>query len=401
MSALNSEIQYLSGVGPKRAALLRSELGVETFGDLLRIFPFRYIDRTSITPIRDARGDLAYVQIQGTVVSSTLIGPGGSTQMAKGGPVEIRAAKRLKEISGMDRVFFTNSGAESNEGALKAAMKYAWLKDKDENHNIVALENSFHGRTYGALAVTGNAHYREPFGQMVCDVRFGKMNDFESVKEKCDAKTAAIILEVVQGEGGLIPANKEFLESLRAFCTQRDILLIFDEVQCGMGRTGYMYAWQKFGVKPDIMTTAKALGCGVPVGAFLMTEHVAEHSLTAGDHGTTYGGNPFACAAINKVLDLYESTHLVEHVRDVAPYLEKTLDGLKDRFDCITERRGSGLMQGLVFDRPVRGIIDRAMENGLILINAGPNILRFVPPLIVTEKEIDEMAEILSAAIEA
>lgn len=313
----------------------------------------------------------------------------------------IRAAKRLKEISGMDRVFFTNSGAESNEGALKAAMKYAWLKDKDENHNIVALENSFHGRTYGALAVTGNAHYREPFGQMVCDVRFGKMNDFESVKEKCDAKTAAIILEVVQGEGGLIPANKEFLESLRAFCTERDILLILDEVQCGMGRTGYMYAWQKFGVKPDIMTTAKALGCGVPVGAFLMTEHVAEHSLTAGDHGTTYGGNPFACAAINKVLDLYESTHLVEHVRDVAPYLEKTLDGLKDRFDCITERRGSGLMQGLVFDRPVRGIIDRAMENGLILINAGPNILRFVPPLIVTEKEIDEMAEILSAAIEA
>ena len=294
----------------------------------------------------------------------------------------------------------TNSGAEAVEGALKAAMKHAFLKDGGKTHQVIAMENSFHGRTYGALSVTGNPHYREAFGQMPCDVQFARLNDLESVKALYNDKTCAVIVEPVQGEGGLKPSSEEFLRGLRAFCDEKDILLIFDEIQCGMGRTGSMFAWHRFGIRPDIMTCAKALGCGVPVGAFLMTEEIGQSSLVAGDHGTTYGGNPFACAAINAVLDQYEALDLVHHVTETAPYLTQTLDALASRFSCITERRGVGFMQGLVFDRPVGPIIADAMANGLILINAGANIIRFVPALVTEKQHIDEMAGILSAAIE-
>lgn len=312
----------------------------------------------------------------------------------------VNAAKKLKALSGMDRVFFTNSGAEAVEGALKAARKYAYLKDGKADHEIIAMNHSFHGRTFGALSVTGNPKYREAFGPMIGNIRFADLNDLESVKAQTTDKTCAIIMETVQGEGGMMPATEEFLKGVRQLCDERDILLILDEIQCGMGRTGYPYAWQRFGVKPDIMTTAKALGCGVPVGAFLMTEKVGAASLTAGDHGTTYGGNPFVCAAVEKVLDLFEENHIIEHVREVTPYLEQCLDGLKDRHSCILERRGAGLMQGLVFDRPVGDIINRALEEGLILINAGANIIRFVPPLIISRKHIDEMMDILEDCIE-
>ena len=312
----------------------------------------------------------------------------------------IRAAKKLKEVSGMDRVFFTNSGAEAVEGAIKAARKYAYLKDGTTDHEIIAMEHSFHGRTFGALSVTGTPKYREPFEPMIGNVRFARMNDLASVEELINDKTCAIILETVQGEGGLVPATEEFLKGVKALCEEKDILLILDEIQCGMGRTGHMFAWQRYGVKPDIMTTAKALGCGVPVGAFLMTEKVAANSLAAGDHGTTYGGNPLACAAVEKVLDLFEENHIIENVREVAPYLEKRLEELKEKYDCITERRGTGLMQGLVFDCPVRDVIERALENGLLLINAGADILRFVPPLIISKENVDEMIEILESCIE-
>ena len=311
----------------------------------------------------------------------------------------IEAARKLKKISGMDRVFFTNSGAEAVEGALKAARKYAYLKDGRTDHEIIAMNHSFHGRTFGALSVTGNPKYREAFEPMIGHVKFADLNDFGSVTEQVTDRTCAIILETVQGEGGLVPADGEFLRQVRALCDERDILLILDEIQCGMGRTGYMYAWQKFGVKPDIMTTAKALGCGVPVGAFLMTEKTAAHSLSAGDHGTTYGGNPLACAAVEKVLDLFEKDHIIENVREVAPYLEQRLEELKGKHDCITELRGAGLMRGLVFDRPVRDIIDRAMEKGLILINAGAEIIRFVPPLVITREHVDEMIAVLDTCI--
>ena len=235
---------------------------------------------------------------------------------------------------------------------------------------------------------------------MIGHIKFAELNDFQSVLDQVTDKTCAIIMETVQGEGGLRPANEEFLKQVRDLCDERDILLILDEIQCGMGRTGYMYAWQRFGVKPDIMTSAKALGCGVPVGAFMMTEKVAQHSLTAGDHGTTYGGNPLACAAVEKVLDLFEEDHIIEHVREVAPYLEQRLNELAEKYDCIQERRGVGLMQGLVFDHPVGDIINRALEKGLILINAGADIIRFVPPLVITRENVDEMIAILDTCIE-
>ena len=312
----------------------------------------------------------------------------------------IEAAKKVKKASGMDRVFFTNSGAEALEGAIKAARKYAWLKDGSHDHEIIAMNHSFHGRTMGALAITGNPKYREPFEPLIGNVKFAEMNDFDSVLSCVTDKTCAIVLEPVQGEGGLTPATEEFLKALRTLCDEKDILLIFDEVQCGMGRTGYMYAWQRFGIRPDIMTSAKALGCGVPVGAFMMTEHVAQHSLTSGDHGTTYGGNPLACAAVNKVLEIYEQDGIVDHVNQVAPYLEKRLKELQKKYDCILEHRGIGLMQGLTFDRPVGEIITKALEKGLLLINAGPDIIRFVPSLVITEQNIDDMIEILDSCIE-
>lgn len=312
----------------------------------------------------------------------------------------VNAAKKLTAASGMDRVFFTNSGTEAIEGALKAARKYAFQKDGSTDHEIIAMNHSFHGRTFGALSVTGNPKYREPFEPMIGKIRFADLNDIESVKAQITDKTCAVILEPVQGEGGIIPAEEAFLKEVKKLCEERDILLILDEIQCGMGRTGYLYAWQRYGVKPDIVATAKALGCGVPVGAFLMTEKVAQHSLAAGDHGTTYGGNPFVCTAVEKVLDLFEENHIVEHVREVAPYLESCLDALKEKYDCILERRGSGLMQGLVFDCPVGDIIDRALEEGLILVNAGANVIRFLPPLIISKGNIDEMMDILESCIE-
>ena len=312
----------------------------------------------------------------------------------------IEAARKLKKISGMDRVFFTNSGAEAIEGAIKTARKYAYQKDGSTDHEIIALNHSFHGRTMGALAVTGNPKYREAFEPLIGNIRFAEMNDIESIRSQVTDKTCAILMETVQGEGGLIPATEEFLKEVRSLCDEKGILLILDEIQCGMGRTGYMYAWQKYGVKPDIMTSAKALGCGVPVGAFLMTEEVGRNSLVAGDHGTTYGGNPLACAAVEKVLDLFERNHIIENVREVAPYLEARLEELKEKHSCIIERRGTGLMQGLKLDRPVNEIINKALEKGLILINAGADIIRFVPPLVIQKEHVDEMIAILDSCIE-
>ena len=311
----------------------------------------------------------------------------------------IEAAKKLIKVSGMDRVFFTNSGAEAVEGAIKTARKYAFLKDGHTDHEIIAMEHSFHGRTMGALSVTGNPHYREAFQPMIGNIRFAKMNDIASVKELITEKTCAILLETVQGEGGIYPAEREFLTQLRALCDENDILLMFDEIQCGMGRTGSMFAWQQYGVKPDVMTSAKALGGGVPVGAFLMTEKVAKNSLVPGDHGTTYGGNPLAGAAISKTLDLYEEKQILRHVQEVAPYLEQKLEEIKAEFPMVIARRGLGLMQGLEFDCPVNGFIQKALAEGLVLINAGANIIRFMPPLVVEKKHIDEMVTILRTSL--
>ena len=310
----------------------------------------------------------------------------------------ISAATKLASVSGMERVFFTNSGTEAVEGALKAARKYAFLKDGTHDHEIIAFEHSFHGRTFGALSVTGTPAYREPFEPLIGGVRFAKMNDIASVTEQINEKTCAIILETVQGEGGVIPAETAFLQELRRLCDERDILLILDEIQCGMGRTGTMFAFEQADVKPDILTLAKALGCGVPVGAFLMRERVS-HALQPGDHGTTYGGNPLACAAVSRVLDLFERNHIIEHVQKTAPYLEQRLDEIASRHEGVLQRRGKGFMQGLVCKEPVKQILERALDKGLILINAGADIIRFVPPLVADQKHIDEMAEILESCL--
>ena len=295
----------------------------------------------------------------------------------------IHAAERVKKASRMDRVFFTNSGTE----AIKAAKKYAYTRDGHAGHEIVAMNHSFHGRSIGALSVTGNKHYQEPFEPLMPGVKFADYNDLDSVKKRITDKTCAILFETVQGEGGIYPATKEFMEGVRKLCDEHDILLILDEIQ-------------HYGVKPDIMTSAKALGCGVPVGAFLMTEKVAEKSLKPGDHGTTYGGNPFVGAAVDKVLEMMERDHITDHVKEITPYLEEKLDELVASYDFLTARRGLGLMQGVVSEKPVGQIAAKALEEGLIVITAGSDVLRFVPPLIIEKQHVDEMIGKLKKALD-
>lgn len=311
----------------------------------------------------------------------------------------IEAAKKALKASGMDRIFFTNSGTEAIEGAIKAAKKYAYTRDGHAGHEIIAMKHSFHGRSIGALSVTGNAHYQEPFAPLMPGVKFAEYNNLESVKELVTDKTCAVIMETVQGEGGIYPADHAFIEGVRRLCDEKDILLILDEIQCGMGRTGEMFAWQNYGVKPDIMTCAKALGCGVPVGAFFLTQRVADKSLAPGDHGTTYGGNPFVGAAVSAVFDQFKACDILGHVKEVAPYLEQKLDELVEKYDFLVTRRGKGLMQGVVCKLPVGKVAAAALEQGLIVITAGADVLRFVPPLVIEKQHVDEMIEKLEKAL--
>ena len=304
----------------------------------------------------------------------------------------IDAAEKIVKTSGMSKVFFTNSGTESIEGAIKLAKKYAYLKTGRTDSEIIAMHHSFHGRSMGALAVTGNKHYQEAFGPMIPGIKFANYNDLESVKQLVNDKTCAIIFETVQGEGGIYPATNEFIQGVRKLCDEKGILLILDEIQCGMGRTGTMFAYEQYGVKPDILTVAKALGCGVPIGAFLATEEVAK-ALVPGDHGTTYGGNPLACAAATKVFELFEKQNILANVKEVSAYLEKKLEELVDEYDFIVERRGLGLMQGLELSISPKDVIAKALDNGLILFSAGTNVIRMVPPLVITKSDVDEMIE--------
>lgn len=305
----------------------------------------------------------------------------------------IKAAEYLSKASGMDKVFFTNSGTEAIEGAIKLARKYAYNKDKNSKGEIIAMNHSFHGRSMGALSVTGTKHYREPFEPLIGGVSFANYNDLESVKKLATKDTCAVILETLQGEGGIYPATDEFIHGLRKFCDENDILLIFDEIQCGMGRTGKMFTYQHYGVKPDIMTSAKALGCGVPVGAFAATKEVAD-AMCPGDHGTTYGGNPLATAAVCKVFEIFEKDGILNHVNEIAPYLKDKLNVLKDKFpDKIKDVRGKGLMMGMELYGPAGDVVSKLLKKGVILISAGTNIIRFVPPLVVEKEHIDVMCE--------
>ena len=303
-----------------------------------------------------------------------------------------RAATALRRISGMDRVFFTNSGAEAIEGALKAARKYAWKKGTGR-YEFIAMEHSFHGRSIGAVSVTGSEAYRTPFEPLLPGVKFAEFNNLDSVKAQLTDKTCGIILEALQGEGGINRGTQEFMEGIRKLCDQEGILMICDEIQCGMGRTGEMFAWQSYGMKPDIMAMAKAIGSGLPVGAFAMTEAVAEYSLEPGDHGTTYGGNPLACAAVAKTVEIFEREEIVSHVRETGAYLTERLGKLAAETDEILDCRGIGLIQGMKMKRPVGEIIHAALEKGLLVISARDNVIRLVPPLIVEKEHIDEMIE--------
>ena len=310
----------------------------------------------------------------------------------------IEAAKKVVEASGLKKAFFTNSGAEAIEGALKMAKRYAYDKNGAGEYEVIAMNHSFHGRTMGALALTGNVHYQEPFGPMIPGIKYADFNDLDSVKSLVNEKTCAIILEPVQGEGGIYPAEKEFIEGIRKICDENDIIMICDEIQCGMGRTGKMFAFQNYNVVPDIITCAKALGCGVPVGAFVAGEKCC-NSLVPGDHGTTYGGNPLATAAVSKVFDLFEKRNILSRVKEVSAYLEEQLDKLVDAFDNVQERRGKGLMQGLVLATPVGETVNKAIEKGLLVISAGSNVLRMVPPLVITKDNVDEMIGILRESL--
>ena len=309
-----------------------------------------------------------------------------------------KAAEALKEVSGMDRVFFTNSGTEAIEGALKAARKYAWKKGTGR-YQFIAMENSFHGRSMGALSVTEHEAYRTPFEPLIPGVSFARFNDLDSVRELVTEKTCAIILEPLQGEGGINTASEEFMKGIRELCDKEGILMICDEIQCGMGRTGSMFAWQSYGTKPDIMAMAKAIGSGVPVGAFAMTEEVAKYSLEPGDHGTTYGGNPLACAAVAKTIEIFRREKITDHVQEVGAYLTLRLKELVETCDGALEQRGKGLIQGLKVRRPAGEICAAALKEGLLVISARSDVIRLVPPLIVKKEHIDELMEKLKKVL--
>ena len=304
------------------------------------------------------------------------------------------ASEKFIKASGMSKVFYTNSGAEAIEGALKLAKKYGKMTKGDNCYEIIAMNKSFHGRTIGAVSVTGNEHYRESFEPLLPGVKFADYNNLESVKALISDRTCAVIMETIQGEGGVTPATEEFVKGVRTLCDENNILMIADEIQCGMGRSGYMFAYQRFGILPDIVTSAKALGCGVPIGAFAAGSKVCD-VLCAGDHGTTYGGNPLACAASLAVFNLFEKNNLLENVVEVGAYLYKRLDEIKVMCPSITDHRGIGFMQGLEYDHPVSGIIQKLLDAGLFVFSAGPNVIRFLPPLIATMKDVDDMINIL------
>ncbi len=315
-------------------------------------------------------------------------------------PVAIEAAEALKKATQLNGVFFCNSGTEAVEGALKLARKYYYLKHGKADSEIISFHHSFHGRSTGAVKLTGNPHYQEAFGPLIEGVHYATLNDLESVKALTNERTAAIIVEPLQGEGGLYPCHQDFMTGLRQLCDEHDICLILDEVQCGMGRTGTMMTYFQYGILPDIVCLAKGIGCGVPVGAFVANEKVAK-AMQPGDHGSTYGGNPFVCAAVKTVFDILEKENMLAHVQDMSEYLIERLDELVEEFDELESRRGIGLMQGLVFKHDVKPVVKALLDEGVIVVTAGENVLRMLPPFIITEAHIDEFIEKLKKILKS
>jgi len=311
----------------------------------------------------------------------------------------IELAELLTQNTCFDKVFYCNSGAEANEGALKLARKYAAKYHEGEGRTeIISMKQSFHGRTYAAITATGQEKYQKGLSPLMPDIKYAVFNDFESLKALVTDKTCAVILEPIQGESGIHPANKQYLQNLRRLCDEKDLLLIFDEVQCGVGRTGYLCAYQYYGVEPDVVTFAKGLAGGVPIGAML-TKQKAADAFQPGDHASTFGGNPLATSAGKVVITELVKNGLLENVKKNGAYLTKKLEELKLQKEVITEVRGVGFMQGIEVTVPVADIIKKAMSKGLLLASAGSNVVRFVPSLITGEKEIDEMINILAECL--
>lgn len=306
----------------------------------------------------------------------------------------LEAARGLAKATGMEQVFMANSGTEANEGALKLARKYALLHGHEERHEIVSMNKAFHGRSMGALSVTGTAKYRKPFEPMLPGVAFADYNDLDRVKAAVTDQTYAIIVEAVQGEGGIYPAEEEFLRGIRDLCTEKDIMMICDEIQCGMGRSGKMFAYQQYGIQPDIVTMAKGIGNGIPVGAFATTKEIAQ-AMVPGDHGTTFGGNPLACAAVAETLNIFEKENITTHVEQMGDYLAQCLQKLVEEKEIAVESRGMGLMRGLELSEPAGPYITKALEKGVIFMSAGVNVIRFIPPLVIGKEDIDEMIAVL------
>ena len=312
---------------------------------------------------------------------------------------QVKLAEKLVEKTDFDKVFFCNSGAESVESALKLARKYAYMKGKPGT-DIIAMEHSFHGRTYGAVTATGQEKYQKGLGEMLPNIIHVPYNDFDALKAAVSEKTCAILMEVMQGEGGIIPADKEYLQNVRKLCDEKDILLMFDEVQTGVGRCGELFAYQVYGVAPDCLSTAKGLAGGVPIGAFMAKESAAK-AFNPGDHASTFGGNPLATACGLVVMNELFEGGLLENVKKNGRYLGETLKNLAKKHEkMVSDVRGMGFMWGMELKGEAAPIIKKCIDAGLLLVGAGPNVIRFVPPLIAKKEDIDEMAKILDKALE-
>lgn len=311
----------------------------------------------------------------------------------------VEAAEAVIKATKLDQVFFTNSGTEATEGALKLARKYYYEKHGKADSEIISLNHSFHGRSTGSVTLTGTPAYQKAFGPLIEGVKYGDINDLESVKKLITPRSAAIILEPVQGEGGVHVCSQEFMSGIRHLCDEHDIVMILDEVQCGMGRTGTIMTYFQYGIMPDIVCLAKGIGAGFPMGAFVANKKVGD-ALKPGDHGSTYGGNPMAGCACKTVFKIIEEQKLLEHVQDISEYLIDKLDEIVEKYDCIKERRGLGLMIGLEFIHSVKPYVQKALDKGLVLVTAGTNVIRMLPPFIIEEKDVDEMIKILIEAIE-
>ncbi len=310
-------------------------------------------------------------------------------------------AQRLAKLSGLDRAFFCNSGSEAIEGALKLARAYGRLHNKNGSKapwRILAMENSFHGRTAGALAATATKKYREPFEPLVPGVRFVKFNNVADLEKKFDGSVCAVVIEPIQGEGGINPVQPEFFAAARKLADKHGALLIADEIQCGLGRTGEYFAFQKHGVTPDILALAKPLAAGLPLGAILTREHVAA-AIKPGLHGTTFGGGPLACAVAITFLDTLQRERVLANVRRAGKYFRERLETLKRKHPSVVEARGIGLMLALQLAVPGKDVVDACLAHGLIINCTHDTVLRFLPPFIITEKQVDEGMKLLDQAL--